>query len=162
MYGWLVSRIGIEVTAVTHDPKPPVGASAHHPPRRRRGLIVTFGMVILLAFGYLAVSAFTDAVVYYRTPTEIASLAGEHVRLSGTIVPGSIASTSDNGITFNVTDGSTIVSVTYAGTRPAALRDGGEIVADGEVGPSGVSFVAQNLITKCPSKFDSQSGSDDG
>lgn len=126
------------------------------PRRRRRGLLITLGATVLLAFGYLAVSAFTDSVVYYRTPTEAASLTGEHVRLSGSVVAGSIAPAGED-VSFVVTDGTTQVTVHYAGTRPTALRDGGDVVADGVVGPGG-TFQATSLVTKCPSKFDSKDG----
>jgi cytochrome c-type biogenesis protein CcmE len=128
------------------------------PPRRRATpLILALGLLTLVAFGYLAANAFADSVVYYRTPTEVMSLTGQQVRLSGSVVPGSITASDGRGTSFAVTDGATTVTVTYAGAAPPALRDGGDIVAEGTLDASRL-FHATSLITKCPSKFSDERG----
>lgn len=140
-----------DITSVGPGREDPGTAAAPSGNRRRR-LTTGLALVVVAAFGFLAVSAFTDAVVYYRTPTEASALTGEHLRLSGTVVPGTIESATAAGISFAVTDGTTTMTVSYSGAPPATLRDGGDIVADGVVEPAG-HFRASSLVTKCPSKF---------
>ena len=90
------------------------------------------GFVVVAAFGGLGYTMFTRSVVYYRTPTEVLRAPGMHVRLSGTVVDGSIRNDIAPGtVAFEVTDGRTTVPVLFHGAAPDALRSGGEAVAEG-------------------------------
>jgi cytochrome c-type biogenesis protein CcmE len=122
--------------------------------RRSRWPLVLLGLFVLLAFFAVGFTMFTRSVVYYKTPTEVLTMPGEHVRLSGTVVDGSIANDVSQGIvTFTVTDpkGSQ-VKVLYQGPAPDTLKDGGEAVAEGSLGTDGM-FHAEKLFARCPSKF---------
>jgi cytochrome c-type biogenesis protein CcmE len=118
--------------------------------------LIVLGVVVLIAFFAVGYKMFTRSVAYYRTPTEVLSQQGVHVRLSGTVVPGTIVTDTNAGIvTFDVTDNTTDVTVVYAGPKPDTLQDGGEAVAEGALGTDG-RFTADTLFAKCPSKFQTQ------
>jgi cytochrome c-type biogenesis protein CcmE len=118
--------------------------------------LVVFGLLVV---GILVVSGFTmftRSVVYYRTPTEVLADPGHRVRVSGTVVRGSIASSPESGsVSFLVTDGSTRLRVVYAGIAPDTLKAGAQAVAEGSLRSDGV-FHADVLFAKCPSKFQGQ------
>lgn len=121
--------------------------------KRSRLPLVLASVVVVAAFGGLGFTMFTRSVVYYRTPTEVLRAPGMHVRLSGTVVDGSIRNDIASGtIAFEVTDGRTTVPVLFHGSAPDALRSGGEAVAEGALGGDGM-FMAQRLFARCPSKF---------
>lgn len=126
---------------------------AVEPRSARLRLPIALGLIAAVAFAVLAWRAFDRSVVYYRTPTEVVAAPAGHVKLSGTVVPGSIDATGGAGaLAFAVTDGTTTVPVRYDGAAPATLREDGEVVADGSLGADGI-FHAGSLLTKCPSKF---------
>ena len=113
------------------------------------GAIIVAVLVALLIWGM----AQPGAASYYISPTELAAQeadkAGE-VRLSGTVVPGSIER-SGLTTTFAVTDGSTAMDVTTESPMPDAFKDSAEVVAIGTF--DGESFAASRVLAKCPSKF---------
>lgn len=115
--------------------------------------VVLLGITVLGAFVAIGFTMFTKSVTYYRTPTEVMASPGVHVRISGTVVAGTIQSDVNAGtVTFDVTDDTTVVTVVYAGPKPDTLADDGEAVAEGSLGTDGV-FHADTLFAKCPSKF---------
>ena len=120
---------------------------------RSRLPLVLAGVVVVAAFAGLGFTMFTRSVVYYRTPTEVLRAPGMHVRLSGTVVDGSVRSDIAAGnVAFDLTDGRTTVRVLFHGAAPDTLRSGGEAVAEGALSSDG-TFMAQRLFARCPSKF---------
>jgi len=127
--------------------------------RRSRMPLVLLGIIVLGVLGSVGYTMFSKSVVYYKTPTEVQALQGQHVRLSGTVVDGSITNDVAQGeVTFVVTDDTTQVQVVFDGPAPDTLKDGAEAVAEGSLGTDGV-FRADKLFAKCPSKFQSEQGS---
>jgi cytochrome c-type biogenesis protein CcmE len=116
--------------------------------------VVLLGVTVLDIFVALGATMFTRSVTYYRTPTEVlAAPQGTKVRISGTVVPGSISTDTTAGtVTFDVTDKTSTVTVVYTGPKPDTLKDDGEAVAEGALGSDSV-FHAETLFAKCPSKF---------
>ncbi|GBC86090.1 Cytochrome c-type biogenesis protein CcmE [bacterium HR12] len=118
--------------------------------------LVLLGIAVLGALVAVGYTMFTRSVVYYHTPTEVRSMPGERVRISGQVVDGSISTDPSAGVVrFAVTDGVTTVPVVYRGPRPDTLRDEAEAVVEGELGRDGV-FRADVLFAKCPSKFEAK------
>ena len=112
------------------------------------------GAVILAALVALVAWAMTrpGSTAFYMTPTEVLAsgeLTGDY-RMNGTVVPGSI---ERDGLhtTFSVSDGSTEVEVTTDRPLPDTFRDRSEVVAKGAM--EGDTFVASEVLAKCPSKF---------
>lgn len=125
--------------------------------RRSRLPLLLLALIVLGAFLAVGFTMFSRSVVYYETPTEVAAHPGEHVRISGTVVQGSIRKDIAAGmVVFDVTDGRTTVTVEYRGPAPDTLKDRAEAVAEGALASDGV-FHAEKLFAKCPSKFQSKS-----
>jgi cytochrome c-type biogenesis protein CcmE len=126
--------------------------------RQSRVPLILLALIVLGAFFAVGYTMFTRSVVYYKTPTEVLAQPGAHVRVSGTVVPGSIARDVEAGtVTFDVTDGTTTLPVEFRGPAPDTLKDKAEAVAEGSLGADGV-FHADKLFAKCPSKFQTKSG----
>jgi len=122
---------------------------------KNRKPILILGLVALAAVFAMSLNVLGKSTVYYKTPTEVLAQPNETVRLSGTVVPGSIEYDSGNGVvTFQVTDDNdTVMTVDYAGTAPDTLKDNAQAVAEGEYVESDQVFEATTLFAKCPSKF---------
>ncbi|MGH2418080.1 MAG: cytochrome c maturation protein CcmE [Candidatus Limnocylindria bacterium] len=119
------------------------------PPRRRQWGILVVVAVVLVAIGYLAFSSVGNALVYYRTPTELTEMADpfhQVVRLGGMVKEGSVSGAATD-LYFVLTDGQTDVQVhsTVAPTR--SFREGSGAVVEGELNSHGL-FVATQVIVK--------------
>ena len=117
------------------------------PPRRRPwGILVLVGVVVVVV-AWLAFSSVGNALVYYRTPSEVADVdAGQVLRLGGVVKSGSVSGPATD-LTFLLTDGTTDVEVhsTVAPTR--SFREGSGAVVEGEFRDDGV-FEATQVIVK--------------
>lgn len=141
--------------AVTSYPQPFVesgGFFAH------RGKLL-FGLVVLaVALGYFAFTAFQGATVYYYTVSELNSLGptpeGKIVRVSGKLVPASFSREGDSTLAhFQLTDGSQTLSAVHNGVLPDLFfNEHSDIILEGQYTPGGL-FQSQNVIVKCPSKY---------
>lgn len=144
-------------------PTPPVDEAPVALERKSRTwLWIVVGSILVIGIAFGATSMLGKSVVFYKTPTEVAAAPGQHVRLAGTLVADSVATTP--GTTkFTLTDGTTKIPVVYQGSATTAIstasQPGTQLVAEGELGTDGV-FAATTLLAKCPSKF--QAGSGDG
>jgi cytochrome c-type biogenesis protein CcmE len=119
------------------------------PPRRRPWGILVLVAVLLVVVAYLAFSSIGNALVYYRTPSEVAELEdreGQVLRLGGVVKAGSVSGPATD-LTFVLTDGDAEVTVhsTVAPTR--SFREGSGAVVEGSFGTDGV-FEATQVIVK--------------
>jgi cytochrome c-type biogenesis protein CcmE len=130
------------------------------PSRKRKiRLVVALSAAVLLAVAliYTSFSAATEA----KEPSQILSAgSGATSEMTGEVVRGSVAQNGKEGISFLVTDregSGAKMPVTYKGAVPDPFRGGREIVLTGSL--KGGTFVGEpeTLITKCPSKFTTQS-----
>lgn len=114
--------------------------------------------VIALAVSYLVYGGVKETMVYYLTVKElksrVPSVYGERVRVSGTVVPGSIRHGEDGSLEFSITDGGGDIDVAYSGVVPDIFKDDVEAVVEGEYTADNV-FVADVLLAKCPTKYES-------
>lgn len=122
---------------------------------RRVRFVVGF-LIILAAIGVLVARGARNSMVYYITVSELlakdrgADLRG--LRVTGKVVEGSI-DRKDFNLSFQMTDGSGAVPVSYSGVIPDTFGEKGEVVVEGRMGPEGV-FEANFLMAKCPSKYE--------
>lgn len=126
--------------------------------KRKIRLVAALSVAVLLAGAlvYTSFSASTEA----KEPSQLLGAApGASYDLTGKVVKGSVRH-EGGGLRFRVADrddASQSIPVTYAGTVPDPFRGGREIVLTGTV-EDGV-FVGERdtLVTKCPSKFTTES-----
>lgn len=129
-------------------------------PQRKRKirLVAALSTAVLLAVAliYTSFSASTEA----KEPSQLLSAApGTSYEMTGRVVPGSIRE-QGNGIAFEVQDrdgSGRALPVSYTGTVPDPFRGGREIILTGEVKDGTFVGEPDTLITKCPSKFTTQS-----
>jgi len=126
----------------------------------RTWIWIVVGAVVALAIAFAATSMMGKSVVFYKTPTEVAAVPGQHVRLAGTLVADSVDA-APGTTKFTLTDGTTRINVVYQGSATTAIttasQPGTQLVAEGELGTDG-TFKATTLLAKCPSKFQAGSG----
>jgi cytochrome c-type biogenesis protein CcmE len=129
-------------------------------PQRKRKirLVVALCVAVLLAVAliYTSFSASTEA----KEPSQlIGASPGSSYEMTGKVVKGSIRHVG-NGIAFRVVDrdgSGKPLPVTYQGTVPDPFRGGREIVLTGTVENGTFVGEPETLITKCPSKFTTNS-----
>lgn len=112
--------------------------------------------IILGAIGLtVMISAFLLNSSPYVTITEAKSAAGKVVHISADLVPGTFRMDPASGIsTFQIRDMSGATSdVYYKGPQPSNMGSVTKLVVIGTM--KGDQFVANQIQTKCPSKYDS-------
>ena len=118
-------------------------------PRHKRALII---IGVLAAVGVavgLVLNAFNSNLVFFYTPTQIASNEapqGRTFRIGVLVQEGSVAR---DGVTvrFTVTDTAKTVPVRYEGILPDLFKEGKGVVAQGKLGSDGV-FTAREVLAK--------------
>lgn len=115
-------------------------------------------VIIALTVGYLVYGGVKDTMVYYLTVQElkaqVPSVYGSRVRVSGTVVPGTIVKENDGSLEFQITDGAETIDVYYEGIIPDIFADDVEAVVEGKYAKNDV-FQADTLLAKCPTKYES-------
>lgn len=102
-------------------------------PKRQRLLFAIFGVGFLTAATLLIMNAFSEHLVFFYTPADLAQKPiepGQLLRIGGLVEDGSV-SLQGTQVTFTVTDLTAKVSVNYDGVPPALFREGQGVVAEG-------------------------------
>ncbi|TQV79660.1 cytochrome c maturation protein CcmE [Denitrobaculum tricleocarpae] len=119
--------------------------------KRRRMYIVFSGMLTLGAATALILTAFSDNIVLFCSPTDIqnkATCAKADIRLGGLVEEESLDRGADGvTVSFRVTDLSNSIPVTYKGILPDLFREGQGVVTEGTINAQGV-FVAREVLAK--------------
>ncbi len=118
------------------------------------------GVVVVVVIGALIATSFSGTSSNYLTIAEIRGLGSDQTRdsrVAGTLVPDSVVwSTKDLHLTFQIQDDTGILDVSYYGPQPDMLVDAVEAVAIGKYDPASQVFNADELLMKCPSKYEEQ------
>ena len=116
------------------------------------------GAVVVIVIGILIATSFSGSTSDYLTIAEVKALGPEQARdsrVSGAIVPDSVEwSTRDLHLTFAIEDETGTLPVSYHGPQPDMLVDAVEAVAIGKYDPAAQAFEAEELLMKCPSKYE--------
>ena len=120
-------------------------------PKRKR-LWLVLGSVAVLGFAAtLVLTALSDNIVFFYSPTQIAEKQippERRFRMGGLVEAGSVTKSPDGQVTrFKVTDTNKTVDVVYRGLLPDLFREGQGVVAEGSLGIDGV-FVAREILAK--------------
>ena len=119
---------------------------------------VKFGVgiaIILAVVAWEAISGFQQSKTYYVTVQELTSgkSSRQHVRVGGTIAPGSIQRSGEI-LTFRLEQEKESIPVTYIGTAslPDDFKGGAKAIVEGDYLADG-TFRAENVQAKCASKY---------
>ena len=116
-------------------------------------------LVVVTGISYLVFAGVKETFVYYLTIDELIEKVPEvyddKVRVSGTVVPGSIDNDIDRSLKFKITDGDDFIDVEYKGIVPDIFADDVEAVVEGTLNEQNV-FKADLLLAKCPTKYESE------
>lgn len=120
-------------------------------PRTKRAAWILSGLVGLGLAAALVLNAFQSNLVFFFTPTQVASREAPRdraFRIGGLVEAGSLARERD-GLTvhFRVTDTVQTIPVVYVGILPDLFREGKGVVAQGRLGPDGL-FKASEVLAK--------------
>jgi len=119
--------------------------------KRRRLMVVLLGGLMLCTAAALVLTAFQDSIVFFHTPTDLATKdvpKDRRLRIGGLVKKGSIDRASDGlSVGFVITDLSHEVRVAYRGILPDLFREEQGVVAEGRLLPDG-SFRADEVLAK--------------
>ena len=120
-------------------------------PRTRRLGWIAAGLSVLAAAVGLVLYAFQSNLVFFFTPSEVASKeapTGRPFRIGGLVEAGSLTRDPNNlTVRFRVTDTTQTVPVSYTGLLPDLFKEGKGVVAQGTLGSDGV-FTATEVLAK--------------
>lgn len=137
-------------------PREPLSTKTHKQRKLPWSFIIA-GLAIAGAIAYLVIANTGTTAEYYMTVKELhacTTCATQTVRVSGNVVGSSIERNGKTQVVhFSIHDTSGTLPVVYSGVVPDIFGPNVQVVVEGKVS-DGV-FQAQNLLTKCPSKFQS-------
>ena len=118
-------------------------------PRHKRAAIVLGVLSAVGVAAALVLNAFNSNLVFFYTPTQIATKEaplGRTFRVGGLVQAGSVVR---EGVTvrFIVTDTLKTVAVRFEGVLPDLFKEGKGVVAQGQLGVDGV-FAAREVLAK--------------
>ena len=117
---------------------------------RRPRVATLVGLALVAgAFVALVTISLTSALVYYVTPTELASDPPTGAaRLYGIVEPGSVRwDAASSTLSFRITDGATTVAVASRSLPTGLFGDGIGVVLAGRADSSG-AFTADEILVK--------------
>jgi len=125
--------------------------------KARTRLLIATG-VIVVAFVVGVVYVVSQQGAYYRQVAELVAgdYDGKNVQVGGRVLDGTIAR-DDDGVRFTIQDlhgASDTVDVAYSGQMPATFEAGVDVVVVGEYVAATGLIAADELQTKCPSKYE--------
>jgi cytochrome c-type biogenesis protein CcmE len=120
-------------------------------PRHKRFALIGAGVAALAVATALVLNAFQSNLVFFFTPTQVASKeapVGRTFRIGGMVESGSLKREAD-GLTvhFRVTDTAQTIPVVYKGILPDLFKEGKGVVAQGRLGADG-AFTASEVLAK--------------
>lgn len=117
-------------------------------------------IVVLLALSAgLAYDSLSNYINPYVSVTEIVSKStsytGKNLQVMGKMSADSLERGDDGSLSFDLTDGSSYITVTYKGIPPQNLDPENEIVVVGSIEDGG-TLQASQIMVKCPSKYEGE------
>jgi len=113
---------------------------------------------VVVVIGVLIATSFSGSTSDYVTVAEVKALGADQTRdsrVAGEIVPDSVEwNTRDLHLTFQIEDQTGKLAISYFGPQPDMLVDAVEAVAIGKYDPANQLFEAEELLMKCPSKYE--------
>ncbi len=111
------------------------------------------GLIIIAVLGYLIYGGMRQAIVYFKTPSEVKAeplnkSKGKSLRIGGMVVAGTLQR-DPKALTyrFQLSDGTTSIPVYFHGIPPDLFAEGKGAVVEGRLGDDGV-FIASGIMAK--------------
>ena len=117
------------------------------PKAKRLSVVVAITALLGIAV-MLVLGALRENIVFFFTPTDIASSgtkSGQPLRLGGLVKEGSVTIDGLQSV-FTVTDGTADVTILYDNALPSLFREGQGVVAEGSMDNG--KFIATNVLAK--------------
>lgn len=109
------------------------------------------GGLIIVAFGYYAITSFDSSITPYVSIEE-AIESGTTVQVKGTRANSGTFDVENNVFTFTLEDEKGLkIDVIYDGAKPGNFDQATEVVCQGQYIEG--KFHAKNILVKCPSKY---------
>ncbi len=131
--------------------------------KRARTRLIGVTVIVLAIIAVIIFGTGKNDASYSKTVDEVLkdqSLVGKRVRVSGSVVPGSWKKGS-SPMVFDIKaekgGNGGIIKVSYSGTAPNTFGDGVVAIVTGTLEPGG-KIQSSDMITKCPSKYESATG----
>ena len=116
------------------------------------------GVVVVVVIGVLIATSFSGSTSDYLKIAEVKALGSDQTRnsrVAGEIVPNTVKwTTQDLHLTFDIQDETGQLAISYHGPQPDMLVDAVEAVVVGKYDPAAQVFEAEELLMKCPSKYE--------
>ena len=122
--------------------------------KRQRLLAVTLGLGLLAGATALVLTAFSNNLVFFYSPTELKQMAirpGAEVRVGGLVELQSVKRDGMH-VAFRVTDGRNDIPVAYTGVLPDLFRTGQGVVVEGRLQADG-RFAAATVLAKHDERY---------
>ena len=120
-------------------------------PRTKRAVAIVAGIAALAVAVALVLNAFQSNLVFFFTPSQVASHEAPHdraFRIGGLVEAGSVVRDKDAlTVHFRVTDTAQTIPVVYTGILPDLFREGKGVVAQGKLDGDG-TFRASEVLAK--------------
>ncbi len=120
-------------------------------------IVPALGLAAILV-GFLVFNL-NDALVYYRTPTEVIDApnteTSDRLRLGGQVEGGSVVA-SEVGVSFVVTDGTNAIQVVHSGAPQQLFQEGIGVVVEGTW--DGEVFSSDTMIIKHDEQYRTEDG----
>ena len=118
--------------------------------KQRRLTLIGAALGVLALAVALVLGALKDSIVFFNSPTDVVEKhikPGTRIRVGGLVKEGSLWRGDSLAVRFEVTDGKSIVPVSYQGLLPDLFREGQGVVAEGAIDPTG-TFRADSVLAK--------------
>lgn len=118
-------------------------------------------LVFVLFLGYQMIQATRTTGAYFMTVNELRAagpqIVDQQVRVNGNVVAGTENwNAQEVTLKFSITDeGGQSLPVVFYGPRPDNFQRAASAIVEGKLQPDG-TFLAQNLLLKCPSRYEEE------
>jgi len=123
--------------------------------RKRRLTLIASALAVIAGASGVALYALKDSIVFFYSPTEVVEKpapVGARLRVGGLVKPGTVVKSTDERVSFVVTDGSHDLSVVYRGLLPDLFREGQGVVAEGILDAPG-KLRAETILAKHDERY---------
>ena len=124
---------------------------------RAKGLII--GVVIIIACLVFSAKLFKSSLINYVPFSEAREATGQTVQIMGAPAAGTMQyDSTEHALHFALLDDKgEKMPVVFSGPKPedldTAMTKATKITAQGTYSPATSTFIAENLLVKCPSKY---------